>query len=107
MDLFKEWAKAVAAFVAGVVANMVSDLIAGKSPFPTTPAEWARYVILSVGAAIAVGGTPNKLNEKQVTTGLKKLDPDATERAVNKGAPEVLAAAEKITYADDAEDENT
>jgi uncharacterized membrane protein YjjP (DUF1212 family) len=62
----KEWAKTLAAFVAGVVANMIVNLVNGGAVWPQTKAEWTQYVLTSFGAAIAVSLTRNKITQKQL-----------------------------------------
>lgn len=85
MNLVKEYAKTLAAFVAGVVANIATDLINGKTPWPQTGAEWSRYLITSFGAAIAVALTRNKITQQQldkdpnVVGGVVVADPRAAQ----------------------------
>lgn len=62
----KEWAKTIAAFVAGVVANMIVNLVQGGTVWPQTKAEWIQYVLTSFGTAIAVSLTHNKITDKQI-----------------------------------------
>jgi hypothetical protein len=62
----KEWAKTIAAFVAGVVANMIVSLVQGGTVWPQTKAEWIQYVLTSFGTAIAVALTRNKITQKQL-----------------------------------------
>lgn len=62
----KEWAKTLSAFVAGVVANMIVNLVNSGAVWPTTKAEWTQYVLTSFGAAIAVALTRNKITQKQL-----------------------------------------
>lgn len=61
----KVYAKAVAAFVAGVIANMATDLVNGTAPWPQTGAEWSRYLITSFGAAIGAYAIRNKITPEQ------------------------------------------
>lgn len=63
---FKVYAKSIAAFVAGVIANMVTDLVGGTAPWPQSGAEWLRYALTSFGAALAAYGVPNKITQKQI-----------------------------------------
>ena len=62
----KEWAKTLAAFVAGVVANMIVNLVNGGAVWPQTRAEWLQYVLTSFGVAISVALTRNKITQKQL-----------------------------------------
>jgi hypothetical protein len=62
----KEWAKTIAAFVAGVVANMIVNLVQGGTVWPQTKAEWIQYLLTSFGTAIAVSLTRNKITQKQL-----------------------------------------
>ena len=64
--LIKVYAKTIAAFVAGVVANMIVSLVNGAAVWPQTKAEWTQYVLTSFGAAIAVHLTRNKITQKQI-----------------------------------------
>jgi hypothetical protein len=62
----KEWAKTLAAFVAGVVTTMILNLVNGNAVWPKTGAEWLQYALTSFGAAIAVALTRNKITQKQL-----------------------------------------
>jgi hypothetical protein len=64
--LAKEWAKTLAAFVAGVVTTMILNLVNGTAVWPRTGAEWLQYALTSFGAAIAVALTRNKITQKQL-----------------------------------------
>jgi hypothetical protein len=64
--LIKVYAKTLAAFVAGVVANMIVNLVHGGAVWPQTKAEWTQYVLTSFGTAIAVHLTRNKITQKQI-----------------------------------------
>jgi uncharacterized membrane protein YeaQ/YmgE (transglycosylase-associated protein family) len=66
VNLIKEYAKTFAAFVAGVVGNAVVALVNGSTPWPQTGAEWLQYAVTSVGAAVAVWLTRNKITQKQL-----------------------------------------
>lgn len=66
MKHIKEYAKAIAAFVAGVVGNMIVQLINGGTPWPQTSAEWTQYVVTSFGAAIGALVATNKITQKQL-----------------------------------------
>jgi len=73
VDFVKDNAKAIIAFVVGVLGNMMIDLASGNAPIPTNTEEWMRYLIFSFGSAAAVYGTRNKLTTDQVIKGLPKL----------------------------------
>lgn len=60
MPDLKVYAKAIAAFIAGVLANMVSDLANGQAPWPQSAGEWLRYTLTSVGAGAAAYAVPNR-----------------------------------------------
>jgi hypothetical protein len=62
----KEYAKTAAAFVVGVVGNMIVNLVNGGAPWPQTSAEWLQYALTSFGAAIATLIVPNKITQKQL-----------------------------------------
>jgi len=65
-NFIKAWAKTIAAFAAGVVANMIVNLVQGGTVWPQTRAEWIQYVLTSFGTAIAVALTRNKITQKQL-----------------------------------------
>lgn len=63
----KQYAKSVAAWVAGVVVTMVTNLINGASAWPQTGAQWTQYALASFGAALVVAIAPtNKITQKQL-----------------------------------------
>lgn len=62
----KEWAKTLAAFVAGVVTTMILNVVNGSAVWPQTRDEWLQYALTSFGAAIAVALTRNKITQKQL-----------------------------------------
>lgn len=64
--IIKVHAKTVAAFVAGVVANMIVNLIHGNAVWPQTRGEWIQYALTSFGTAITVWLTRNKITQKQL-----------------------------------------
>lgn len=66
MNTVKVYAKAIAAFVAGVVANMIVNLVNGSTPWPHTGNEWLQYGLTSLGAAIAALAVRNKITQKQL-----------------------------------------
>jgi len=66
MNLLKEWAKTIAAFVGTVLTNMIVSLVNGSSPWPQTSAEWIQYAVTSIGAALAVYSVRNKITQKQL-----------------------------------------
>lgn len=62
----KSYAKTIAAFVFGVVANMLVNLSTTGTVWPQTQAEWVQYVLTSFGTALAVLLTRNKITDKQI-----------------------------------------
>lgn len=62
----KEYAKTVAAFVAGVVGSVIVNLFNGSTPWPSNKAEWIQLAIASFGPAIATWLTTNKITQKQI-----------------------------------------
>lgn len=66
MNLVKVYGKAVAAFVATVVGNMVVNLVNGVAPWPSTGGQWVQFVVTSFGTAIAVWIAPSKITQKQL-----------------------------------------
>lgn len=66
VKFIKEWAKTLAAFVAGVVVSMIINLTNGGTVWPQTKAEWTQYVLSSFGTAIVVALTRNKITQKQL-----------------------------------------
>lgn len=66
MNQLKVYGKALAAFVAGVVANMITNLVNGSAPWPQTGAQWLQFALTSFGAALAACVVPNKITQKQL-----------------------------------------
>lgn len=66
MDQIKVYAKTLAAFVAGVVANAVVNLVNGETPWPQNSAQWVQWAVTTFGAAIAVSLTRNKITQQQL-----------------------------------------
>lgn len=66
MNLIKEHAKSIAAWVAGVVVTMIMNLVNGGSPWPETGAQWLQYALTSFGGAFAAWAFPNKITQKQI-----------------------------------------
>jgi len=66
MNVLKEYAKAIAAFIFGVVGNAIVQLIKGEVPWPQTGAEWAQFALTSFGAAIGALVATNKITQKQL-----------------------------------------
>lgn len=66
MNQLKVYAKAVAAFVFGVVANLVVNLVHGTTPWPHSTADWVQLFVTSFGAAIGALLTPAKISDKQI-----------------------------------------
>jgi hypothetical protein len=62
----KVYAKTIAVFVAGIVVNMVTDLIQGSKPWPQTGDEWLQYLLSSFAVALAALLTRNKIIQKQL-----------------------------------------
>lgn len=67
MNRIKQYAKAIAAFIGGVVLNSVVQLAEGQVPWPQTGAEWLRFALTSLGVAVTVAAAPaNKVTQKQL-----------------------------------------
>lgn len=66
MNLVKVYAKAFAAFIAGVIGNAVVNLINGATPWPQTTAQWVQFAVTSLGVAVAAWAVPNKITQKQL-----------------------------------------
>lgn len=62
----KVHAKTFVAFLAGVIGNMIVNLINGSAVWPQTKEQWLQYAITSFGTAIAVWFTRNKITQKQL-----------------------------------------
>lgn len=62
----KEYAKTIAAFVAGVVSSVFINLWNGSTPWPQTQGEWVQLAIASFVPAIATWLTTNKITQKQL-----------------------------------------
>lgn len=62
----KVYAKAIAAFVAGVVGNVIVNLLNGSTPWPQTTAQWVQLALTSFGPAIATWLTTGKITQKQI-----------------------------------------
>ena len=62
----REYAKTIAAFVAGVVGSVIVNLFNGSTPWPSNQAEWVQLAIASFGPAIATWLTTNKITQKQL-----------------------------------------
>ena len=75
----KEYAKAIAAFVAGVVVNVLLSLINGKTPWPQTGNEWLQLALSSFGPALVVALQPARISDKQVEKDptVIRIDPEA------------------------------
>lgn len=79
MNNIKVYAKAVAAFIATVVGNMVVNLVNGVAPWPHTTGQWVQFVVTSFTAAIATLITPAKISDKQIDKDptVVRVDPPA------------------------------
>lgn len=97
----KEYAKTIGAFVAGVIANMISDLIEGRAPWPETPNDWLRYILTSLGAALGAFALRNKVTESQVAKGIEKGDvsPEVV-KAITETAPAPVPAVVGVPTSD-------
>lgn len=62
----KEQAKALAAFAAGFIGNMIVGFINGDTAWPQNKEEWIQYLLTSAGAALAAYFTRNKITQKQI-----------------------------------------
>lgn len=91
----KEWAKTISAFVAGVVANMIVNLVQSGTVWPQTKNEWVQYVLTSFGSAIAVALTRNKITQKQLDK-----DPDVVGGTVVSPEPAYTQAQADDSRAD-------
>ncbi len=65
-SFIKVYAKTAAAFIAGVLGNLLVNLINGGVPWPQTSAEWVQLLVTSFGAAIAALIVPNKITQRQL-----------------------------------------
>ena len=88
----KPYAKAIVAFVLGVVTNMIADLLNGNAPWPQSGAEWVRYLISVVGVTAGVYGVPNQITQKQIDKS-KDVVADAVLPEVAKEASTAAQAA--------------
>lgn len=64
--LLKVHAKTFVAFVAGVLGNMIVNLVTGNAVWPQTKEQWLQYALTSFGTAIAVWLTRNKITQRQL-----------------------------------------
>lgn len=64
--IVKEWAKSIGAFLFAVVANLVTNLINGTTPWPQNSGQWTQLLVTSFGAAIGAWLLPAKVSDKQV-----------------------------------------
>jgi hypothetical protein len=62
----KEYAKTIAAFVAGVVGSVIVNLVNGSTPWPSNQSEWIQLAIASFGPALATWLTTNKITQAQL-----------------------------------------
>ena len=65
-QFIKEYAKTFAAFIAGVIGNVLVNLINGTTPWPQNSAEWLQLALTTLGPAIATWFTTNKITQKQL-----------------------------------------
>jgi hypothetical protein len=66
MDKLSAYAKAAAAFVLTVIANLVSNLVNGTTPLPQNGGEWATLLITSTALALGVAVIPNTTTDPAV-----------------------------------------
>jgi hypothetical protein len=62
----KEYAKTVAAFLAGIAVSVVINLINGSTPWPRNTSEWIQLAVASFGPAIATALSTNKITQRQL-----------------------------------------
>lgn len=86
-SLAKKYAKAIAAFIVTLLANMLTDLGSGKAPWPQDLHEWLRYLGTSIAITAVVFGVPNSQDKGQVASSLRKLPDDAAKEAVVDAYP--------------------
>ncbi|QGJ90073.1 holin [Mycobacterium phage Indlulamithi] len=98
LNFLKVNAKAVVAFVVGVILNAVNDVISGKAPWPTSLADWGRYLGTSLIGAVVVWATGNKLTEKQiVNAAVKQGVTVVTNTAIDAAASAAQNTVEQAT----------
>lgn len=64
--VIREHAKAIAAWVAGVIVSVAISLFKGETAWPQTGAQWGQLLLASFIPAIAVALQPAKVTDKQV-----------------------------------------
>ena len=69
LEFIKHNAKAVAAALVGVILSAIQAVINGQVPWPTSLAEWGKYLGAAVISYAVVWATGNKLTVSQITKG--------------------------------------
>lgn len=69
IEFVKVNAKAIAAFVVGIILNAIQAVVNGQAPWPHTLKDWGIYLGTSLVAGVAVWATGNKLTTGQVIKG--------------------------------------
>lgn len=69
LEFLKVNAKAIAAFVAGLLLNAITAVINGQVPWPQSLKEWGQYLGTSLVAGVMVWATGNKLTQQQIVKG--------------------------------------
>ena len=101
MDIIKVNAKAIVAFVVGILTNAILAVLQGQAVWPQTPKEWGQYLLTSFVAGLAVWATGNKLTEKQIVKGAKDqninvITPETIEAVANDVAAQTVPHAEAV-----------
>lgn len=104
-NTIKVYAKTIAAFVVTVLGNALVNLINGGAPWPQTGGQWLQYAITSVGAALAVYGTPNQITQKQIDRSPNVIGavvvPEIAKQASKAAQDAVVHATKDIPVAGD------
>lgn len=101
MNATLEWlkvnAKAVVGFLVGLILNAVLAVINGQAPWPTSLADWGKYLGTAIVTGVLVWATGNKLSVPQIIAGAAKAGVSVvTNEAIDATAK---AASNAVTQA--------
>ena len=91
MDFIKVNAKAIVGFIVTAIAQAIVDARASGDALPAIDdwKGWLAFVGISLGGAVVVWATGNKLDLKQVLNTVPKLEPVAQKAVAQKALTEL------------------
>lgn len=92
----KEYAKTVAAFLAGIAVSVVINLINGSTPWPRNTSEWIQLAVASFGPAIATALSTNKITQKQLDNDPHVIGGVVVDQAETNSAPAAADAPPSV-----------